>query len=144
MGARLSGETGRERSNITLQCFKGDVSRAVSLLGDAVCNASLDPAELELAKREVAEEHEKNHTDYQNTLLEQAHYNAFRDHMMGQPRKGDPDQLVNLSSEILDNYRGTNFFGDNIVIVGTGGVDHESLVDQVNSAFSSLGQTASV
>lgn len=64
--------------------------------------------------------------------------------MMGQPIKGDPDQLQNLNAEVLDGYRAANFIGDKVVIVGTGGVDHETLVDQVNQAFSNLGQTTSV
>ena len=49
--------------------------------------------------------------------------------MMGQPIKGDPDQLQNLNAEVLDGYRAANFIGDKVVIVGTGGVDHETLVD---------------
>lgn len=129
MGARLSTETKREISSITLQCFKDDIGRSVSLLGDAISNATLDPAEIELTKQEVAAEHEKNHTDYQRTTLEQCHYNAYREHMLGQPIRGDPDQLQNLNAEVLDGYRAANFFGDNIVVVGTGGVSHESFVD---------------
>ena len=144
MGARLDTSQNREKTSFSLRCFKGDVGRAVSLLGDAVSNATLDSAELELAKREVADEHERNHKDYERTLIEQAQYNAYREHMVGQPSRGDPDQLQNLNSEILDNYRAANYFGDNIVIVGTGGIDHDSFVDQVNQAFSSIGQTTSV
>ena len=52
--------------------------------------------------------------------------------MVGQPSRGDPDQLQNLNSEMLDNYRAANYFGDNIVVVATGGVDHDAFVDQVN------------
>jgi predicted Zn-dependent peptidase len=80
MGARLDSDHSRERQSLTVRCFKGDVSRAVQLLGDSVSNATLDPAELELAKAEVADEHEKNHTDYEKTTLEQVQYNAFREH----------------------------------------------------------------
>ena len=50
MGARISANTDREITSLNLTCFKGDVSRGVALLGDAVCNASLDSAELEVAK----------------------------------------------------------------------------------------------
>ena len=60
--------------------------------------------------------------------------------MMGQPTRGDPDQLQDLSADVLNEYRAANYFGDNIIIVGTGGVgDHDSFVDQVNQAFSSIG-----
>ena len=54
MGARLSQATEREQSSISLQCMKGDVGRAIDLLGDAMSNASLDSAEIELTKQEVA------------------------------------------------------------------------------------------
>ena len=73
--------------------MKGDVGRAVSLLGDAMSNATLDSAEIELTKQEVAQEHEANHKDYERMTIEQCHYNAFRDHMLGQPTRGDPDSL---------------------------------------------------
>lgn len=71
-------------------------------------------------------------------------YNSYREHHIGQPCKGDPDSLQSLNSDILDQYRGANYFGDNIVVVGTGGIDHDSFVDQVNQSFSSIGQTTSV
>ena len=38
MGARFSGETGREHSNIEVTCFKNDVRKVVSMLGDADVN----------------------------------------------------------------------------------------------------------
>lgn len=50
MGARFGAIPGREQSSLGLQVFKADVGRAVSVLGDAVANASFDPAEVELAK----------------------------------------------------------------------------------------------
>lgn len=49
--------------------------------------------------------------------------------MMGQPTRGDPDTLQNLTTDVLSQYRAANYFGDNMVIVGTGGVgDHDSFV----------------
>jgi processing peptidase subunit beta len=124
--------------------MKGDVGRAISLLGDAVSGATLDQAELEITKQEVAGEHERNHTEYEGTTLQQCHYNCFRDHMMGQPTRGDPDTLQNITTDVLSQYRAANYFGDNLVIVGTGGVgDHDSFVEQVEGAFSSIAKTSS-
>lgn len=54
MGARLSSETGREQSHISMTVLKGDVNRAVNILGDAVSNASLDAAEYEITKQSIA------------------------------------------------------------------------------------------
>ena len=138
MGARINTNTDREITNLNLTCFKGDVSRAVALLGDAVCNATIDSAELEVAKQEQASANDAFNKDLMGTTLEAVHYNAFRDHMMGQPTRGDPDQLQNLTADVLNQYRAANYTGENVVVVGTGGVEHDALVDMVNGAFGSL------
>lgn len=143
LGARLHGESGREQTSLGLTVFKGDVNRAVKLLGDAVSSPRLDSAELELLKQEVAAEHERSATDFHYTTLENSHFNAYRDHMLGQPIKGDADILANLTADDLRHYQAANYFGDNLVVVGTGNLNHEEFVNQVNNAFQSVSKTAS-
>ena len=58
--------------------------------------------------------------------------------MMGQPIAGDADNVQNLTADILNAYRQANYTGENIVVVGTGSVEHDAFVDQVNSAFGSI------
>ena len=122
--------------------FKGDVGRAVNLLGDAVANARLDQAELELLKQEVAAEHDKASTEFHNTTIENSHFNSYRDHMLGQPIRGDADILPNLTVDDLRNYKAANYFGDNLVVVGTGNINHEEFVNQVNNALHTVSKTA--
>ena len=141
MGGRISSDVDREMTNLNMTCFKGDLSRAVALLGDAITNATLDHAELEIAKQEQTQAHEVSSKNYFNTTIEAVHFNTFRDHMMGQPIKGDADNVQNLTADILNAYRSANYTGENIVVVGTGGVDHDAFVEQVNAAFGSLNKT---
>ena len=143
MGARFSGETDREVSHVQVTCFKDDVRKVVGMLGDALSNASLDAAEFELCKQEIAAQHEGSSTDFHRTTLENSHYNAFRDHMMGQPIRGDADNLSSLTVDDLQQYRALNYFGDNLVIVGTGNVNHEEFVNEVNNQFQAIAKTAS-
>ena len=62
MGARFNGDSGREHSHFEISCFKNDMRRAVSILGDAVSNASLSGAELEMCKQEIAADHQMSST----------------------------------------------------------------------------------
>jgi hypothetical protein len=62
--------------------------------------------------------------------------------MMGQPIRGDADNLSNLTTDDLRTYQATNYFGDNLVIVGTGNINHDEFVGQVNNAFHSVSKTA--
>jgi len=142
MGAQYTAKSDRELTSFGLQVFKGDAGKAVELLGDMVCNSTLNPAELELVKEEVSMEHEDNHNRYIETTLENVHFNCFREHMLGQPIKGDRDLTATLGVDHLRDYQSANFFGDNVVVVATGDVSHEQIVDAVESAFASLPKSA--
>lgn len=144
MGAIQRNETDREVTTFSLQVFKNDVNKAVKLLGDALSNSVLNENEIELAKEEVSQEHEDSHHRYFETTIENAHFNVFREHMMGQPKKGDRDVLHSLRADHLREFHTTNYFGDNIVVVGAGNISHEEFVSQVNQHFANLPkQTAS-
>lgn len=140
MGAKMGGKTDRELSSLTMSSLKGDTTKVVELLGDCFSNANFDAAEVELTKQELAAQHEGSYKDLMYQTIEQAHYNSYRDHMMGQPILGDRDMVQQLSVEGLHNYRAVNYFGDNMVVVGTGNIDHEKFVADVNQSFGTIGK----
>jgi processing peptidase subunit beta len=76
----------------------------------------------------VSEEHEVNHTKYFETTIENAHFNVYREHMMGQPKKGDRDNVHSLSLSDIQQFHSANYFGDHIVVTAVGNVDHEQIV----------------
>lgn len=142
LGARLHGESGREQSSIGMTVFKNDIGRAIKLLGESIANTRLDPGELELLKQDVAADHEASYKDFKYTLIENAHYNSYRDHMLGQPIKGEADNLANLSVDDLKNFKAANYYGDNLVVVGTGNINHEEFCSQVHEALHSVSRSA--
>lgn len=143
IGGEWQSHTGRETTNFALKVQKGDINKATEILGDLVSNSSVNPAALEAEREVVRAIHENSNNEYQHTTLEAAHYNAFRDHMMGQPTRGDIDNLNNISAQDITEFHEQNYVGDNIVVVGSGNVDHDQLVDQVESHFSKIPKTAS-
>ena len=100
------------------------MTKGVKILGDIICNSTLNANEFELVKEEVSQEHEDNHHRYQETLLENVHFNVYREHMMGQPSKGDRDNVHSLKVDHLRDFHSTNYFGDNLVVVGAGNINH--------------------
>jgi processing peptidase subunit beta len=137
-GAVYEGRTKREISSHTMKVMKNDVSRAVEILGDMICNPLLNENAFEAEREVVSQIHEGNHKEYERTTLQAAHANAFREHMIGQPSRGDRDNLANLTIDQVRQFHTENYNGDNIVIVASGNVNHEDLVDMVERNFSSL------
>ena len=144
MGASYSSTSNREWTSFDMSVLKGDTGRAINLLGDAVCNPTFNSAEFEVLKEEVSAEHESNHTRYEETTLENCFFNSFREHMIGQPVKGDRDMLQEIGADHLRSYHTANYYGDNIVIVATGDVNHAQIVEQVEQAFAALPKTSDV
>jgi predicted Zn-dependent peptidase len=48
--------------------------------------------------------------------------------MMGQPIKGDRDNIQQISVDNLRDFHTTHYFGDNIVVVGAGNINHDEFV----------------
>ena len=144
MGAVYDSHADREYTRYGLQTFKGDARKAVNILGDMICNGSWNSAELELVKEEVSQEHEDDHNRYSETTLENVHFNSYREHMLGQPIKGDRDLTHTIGIDHLRDFHSANYFGDNIVVVATGDVNHKQIVDAVEQSFASLQKSTTV
>lgn len=142
MSARLSDLAGREISGQSLTVFKDDLARAVNLVGDITCNPTFDSAQLEVLKQQLIAHHENSHRDMQYTTLENAHFNSFRDHMLGRPIAGEADLLGDITTDDCHQFAAANWFGDNMVVVGTGNIDHNQFVDLVNNAFGTMSKSA--
>ena len=138
MGARYEARTDREHTSYSMQIFGGDTHKALNLLGDMVSNGNFNTAEVEMCKEEISHEHEDNHNRYKETLIENVHFNAYREHMMGQPIKGDRDLTQTLTVDQLNDFHSSNYYGDNITVVATGNVSHEQVVDCVQNHFHSI------
>lgn len=70
--------------------------------------------------------------------MENVYYNIYREHMMGQPILGDIDNIRQINREMVVDFHATNYFGENMVIVGTGAVEHQQLVDLAEQHFGNM------
>lgn len=138
MGATLDAYTSREHTLFHMQCFPKDVSRCVDILGDIIQNPLLGKEQINDEKDTIKTELEESNKDMQEIIMEAAHFNSYRDHYMGQPILGDIDNIYNVTQDMVKQYHATNYVGKNLVIVGTGNVNHREFVDMVSREFSNL------
>lgn len=143
MGARGYHTHQREFTTHGMQSFKGDVAKTLGLLGDMISNAAFTAEDLQVVKEDASNLHENNHTEYKRTLMENVHFNAFRDHMMGQPIRGERDNLKNVSLEDIRDFHRNHYYGDNLTVVAVGDVNHQQIVDLVEQHFASIPKTSS-
>ena len=124
LGLQLNAYTSREHTLFHTLSFKDNLSKSVEILGDMICNSNFDSYAVEMEKDTIWQELEATNKDMMETLMENVYYNIFREHMMGQPILGDIDNIYQINRDMVVDFHHTNYFGDNIVIVGTGAVPH--------------------
>ena len=62
--------------------------------------------------------------------MENVYYNIYgSNHMMGAPILGDIENIYAVTRDMVVDFHNTNYFGKNMVLVGTGSVEHQMLVD---------------
>ena len=138
MGSTLNAYTSREHTLFHMECFPQNVKHAVNMLGDIIQNPSLSKQLLEQEKDTIRTELEESNKDVQETIMEAIHFTAYRDHYMGQPILGDIDNINNVTQDMVKEYHATHYIGKNLIIVGTGNVNHNEFVDMVAKEFGTM------
>lgn len=64
--------------------------------------------------------------------------------MIGQPKRGDRDLTQTIGVDQIRDFYNANYYGDNMVVVATGDVNHDQIVDKVEQVMSSLPKSSDV
>lgn len=137
-GSTLDAYTSREHTLFHMTCFKNNVKQSVDILSDMIQNPLLNDEAIEEEKDTITAELEHSNKDSQEIIMEAAHFNSYRDHSIGAPILGDIDNIQNINRRMVEEYFHTNYVGKNLIIIGTGGVNHEEFVAAVEEKFGKL------
>mmetsp|Transcript_42296 Transcript_42296/g.64860 ORF Transcript_42296/g.64860 Transcript_42296/m.64860 type:complete len:284 (-) Transcript_42296:268-1119(-) len=121
--------------------FKNDVPHAVDVLGDMLTNSSYQRYHVELEKDTIWQELQATNDDQFETLMEHVYSNVYSGHMMGLPILGEVDNIHKITREMIVGFHKRMYYGENIVIVGTGNIEHNTLVDLAEQHFGRLPRT---
>ena len=90
----------------------------------------------------ILAELEEVNKNLEETLLENAYFNSFRDHMLGQPILGSRENISNVSEEMIRDFHANHYHAQNMVVVGTGNINHKELEDWSDKYFGNLPKKA--
>lgn len=138
IGATLDAYTSREHTLFHMTCFKQNVSNCVDILSDMIQNPLLSNESIQEEKDTIIAELENSGKDPQDTIMEAVHFNCYRDHMIGSPILGDIDNINNVNKNMVEEYYHTNYHGSNLIVIGTGAVDHEQFVTMVSEKLGNM------
>ena len=135
MGGALNAFTSRDTTLFYIEVLKENCSDALDVISDMVLSSSYQEAFIADERYTILREAEEVAKDMRETLLEDVHYGAFRDHIIGQPILGTKNSIININREKLKKFIKTHYIGPRIVVLGAGNVSHSELMDMANTYF---------
>lgn len=128
MGTKVEVSFERELIGLTLRVCSEDCDRAVDLLCEMVSEVNLNDKQMEAEKEAVENSSRELCRDQYEQTLESCIYSAFRDHMMGQPSRGNGDNISNLTTDMIQEHMERTYAGRNVTVVVSGNANHEAIV----------------
>lgn len=128
----------RELIGLSLRVAKEDVPRAVDLLCEMVAEVAVDDNAIEAEKENVINASLDLCRDQWEQCIESVFYTSFRDHIMGQPSRGNRDNIPSLNAIAINEHIEKTYAGKNFTVVATGNVDHEQIVSAAQKRLSKL------
>merc|ERR1712093_714145 len=142
MGGHLNAYTSRENTVYYAKAFNADVPATVNILSDILQNSKLETSAINRERDVILRESEEVDKQLEEVVFDHLHATAFQGQPLGRTILGPKDNILSIQRDDLVNYIKTNYTADRMVLVGTGGVEHQKLVDLANQHFGQLPTSA--
>ncbi|KAK3672734.1 Mitochondrial-processing peptidase subunit beta [Recurvomyces mirabilis] len=140
MGAHLNAYTSRENTVYYAKAFNNDVPATVDILSDILQNSKLESSAIERERDVILREQEEVDKQLEEVVFDHLHATAFQNQPLGRTILGPKENIQSITRDDLQSYIKTNYTADRMVLVGSGGVPHNQLVDLAEKYFSHLPQ----
>lgn len=133
----------RELIGLSLRVEKEDVARAVELLSEMIVDVNVEDSAIEAEKDNVINASVDLCRDQWEQSIESVFYTSFRDHIMGQPSRGNRDNVPSLNAAAINEHIEKTYAGKNFTVVVTGNAKHADVVQAAQKRLSKLPTDAS-
>ena len=139
VGGEANAATGKEHTCYYARVLDSDLPMAVDVITDMVTSARIDADELETERGVILEELAMNDDDPSDVVHEEFASAVLAGHALGRPIGGTPDAIRAVPREAVWEHYQWHYRPETLVISAAGGVDHDALVAQVETALSAGG-----
>ncbi|MCJ1479197.1 hypothetical protein MMC13_007881 [Lambiella insularis] len=138
MGGHLNAYTSRENTVYYAKSFNSDVPATVNILSDILQNSKLESSAIERERDVILREQEEVDKQLEEVVFDHLHATAFQGQPLGRTILGPKENIQSIQRDDLVSYIKQNYTADRMVLVGSGGVPHQQLVELAEKHFSSL------
>jgi predicted Zn-dependent peptidase len=137
VGGDMNAFTANEHTAYYARVPATEGSVALDVLLDVVADPALRPADVEGEREVILEELAAAADDPDDVCAVQLFEQLFPGHPLGREVLGSEESIAGLDRDAIAGFFAEWYTATNLVVVASGAVDHDRLVDAVAGAFSS-------
>ncbi|EYU34612.1 hypothetical protein ABFS82_11G119300 [Erythranthe guttata] len=138
MGGHLNAYTSREQTTYYAKVVNQDAPRALDILSDILQNSKFEENRITRERDVILREMEEVEGQTEEVIFDHLHATAFQYTPLGRTILGPAENIKKIGREDIKNYISTHYTAPRTVIVASGGVKHEDIVDQATKLFTKL------
>lgn len=135
VGGEANAATGKEHTCYYARVLDSDLPMAVDVIADMVTSARLDETELETERGVILEELAMTDDDPADVVHEEFAAAVLGNHPLGRPIGGTPATIKAVPRDAVWEHYRWHYRPETLVVAAAGGVDHDTLVEQVTGAL---------
>ncbi|KDP27225.1 hypothetical protein JCGZ_19924 [Jatropha curcas] len=138
MGGHLNAYTSREQTTYYAKVMDKDVNKALDILADILQNSKFDEKRISRERDVILREMEEVEGQTEEVIFDHLHATAFQYTPLGRTILGPAKNVKSITRDHLQNYINTHYTAPRMVIVASGAVKHEDILEQVKKLFTKL------
>lgn len=139
VGGSSNASTGKEHTSYYARVQDKALPIAVDVIADMLTSSLIDPVEFENERPVILEELAMNDDDPQDVVHEIFSEAVLGDHALGRPIGGTKETISAVTREAVWQHYKENYRPQDLVVVAAGGVDHNQLIDLVETGLTTAG-----
>lgn len=143
LGGSINAFTTKEHTCFHTCTLGDDLPVAVDVLCDMLTSSMLRPSDIELEREVIIQEILESEDSPEDFIYDFHLERYWAEHSLGRPVAGSVRSVEGLSREALLGFLSANYSGDRVVVAAAGDIDHDRLVQLVESGLSRLSSSSS-
>lgn len=138
VGGYINAYTSREHTTYYARVLKQDVQLGLDILSDILLNSVFDENELKREQEVILQEIGQVHDTPDELVFDRLQKRAYPKQPLGRPILGTEKSVSSFGRDNLREFMAPHYTAENMVLVGTGNLDHKTFVGWARDYFSAL------
>ncbi len=144
LGSNMNAFTSQSMTAYYVTGLAANLEKSVAIIGDILTGSVFDAAEIETEKGVILQEISRSYDNPSSIAYNAFGATAYPDQALGRSILGPPEIIRSITREHFASFVGRYYVASNVVVVGSGGVDHAAFVQMVERYFAAIPGAASV